>query len=149
VSGQVDKWRGPARRKWIVAGSLLLLLFLVLAVQLAHIPSCSVKFDQAQVLLLATGALADGRVPQHGILNSLRAYNPPFFVWLYIPAMAITREPPVVLILPGLCLHLASMLALFHLGRRYVGPKGGLRPLRSTPCPLKGSISATPAGPRG
>lgn len=110
----------------LVLFAFLVLLLLVLAVQLAHTPSYPVKFDQAQVLLLATGALADGRLPQHGILNSLRAYNPPFFVWLFIPAMAMTREPSAVLVLPGLCLHLASVLVLFHLGRRYVGPKGGL-----------------------
>lgn len=110
----------------LVLFAFLVLLVLALAVQSAQIPSYPVKFDQAQVLSLAKEALTGGLVPVHGILNSLKAYNPPFFVWLYILPMAMTEDPSVQLVLPALVLHAASMVILFLLGERYIGPKAGL-----------------------
>ncbi|MGQ9652435.1 MAG: glycosyltransferase family 39 protein, partial [Thermodesulfobacteriota bacterium] len=117
-------WAG--RGKVLVLFAFLVLLFLALAVPLAQIPSYPVKFDQAQVLSLARGALTDGLVPVHGILNSLKAYNPPFFVWLYILPMAMTEDPSMQLVLRALVLHAASMVILFLLGERYIGPRAGL-----------------------
>ncbi len=106
--------------------AFLFILLLALALQVAQIPSYPLKFDQAQVLSLARGVFTQGVFPLHGILNSLRAYNPPFFVWLYVLPMAVTEEPSVILVLPALVLHAASMVILFLLGERYVGPRGGL-----------------------
>lgn len=117
---------GAGGERRLVFFSFILLLFLALAVNVAKIPSYPVKFDQAQVLYLTRGAFTDVGFPTHGILNSLKAYNPPFFVWLYIFPMAVTDDPSQVLILPAVVLHAASMVILFSLGRRYIGPKAGL-----------------------
>lgn len=101
-------------------------IILAVVAQLSYIPFYPVKFDQSQVLYLAWDFVAKGILPVHGILNSLRAYNPPFFVWLYLAPMMLTRNPSWVLILPALLLHVLALVVLYSLGRRYFGPRAGL-----------------------
>lgn len=101
-------------------------IILAVVAQLSYIPFYPVKFDQSQVLYLAWDFVTKGILPIHGILNSLRAYNPPFFVWLYILPMMLTQDPSWVLILPALLLHVLALVVLYSLGRRYFGPRAGL-----------------------
>ena len=102
------------------------LVVLALAVQLPNVLVYGVGYDPAQVLYLAWDFIDEGIFPVHGILNSLGAYNPPFFVWLYLLPMMLTRDHGWVLTLPALSLHILAILILYRLGRRYFNPGLGL-----------------------
>jgi 4-amino-4-deoxy-L-arabinose transferase-like glycosyltransferase len=109
------------------SGKLILaILVIVIIVQLSYVPSYNVKFDQSQVLYLARDLAVKGDFPVHGILNSRRAYNPPFFVWLYLLPQILHCDPSLVLILPALVLHVVAIYLLYLLGLRYFNLKVGL-----------------------
>ncbi|MBN2503052.1 MAG: hypothetical protein JXB38_19890 [Anaerolineales bacterium] len=100
--------------------TLLLLGILIGAgVHLAGIPSYEVDFDKAQGFYLGLDFVKHGIFPIHGIMNSQGAFNPPFFVWLYLPGMALTLNPAWFQIIPALALHLIAMLLLYRIGKRY------------------------------
>ncbi len=86
---------------------------------LAGIPSYEVDFDKAQVFYLGWDFIKNGSFPVHGILNSQGAFNPPFFVWLYLPGMALTLNPAWFQGIPALILHVIAMLLLYRIGKRY------------------------------
>ena len=106
----------------MVAGVVLLAIF----VQLSFVPNHILKFDSSQVLYAANKLALNGDFPVYGILNSRRALNPPFFVWLYLVPIMLVKDPSWVLILPALTLHVIALILLYCLGRRHFGLKVGL-----------------------
>lgn len=94
--------------------------------QVSFVPARPLALDSSQVLYLASEFVGKGILPVHGILNSLRAYNPPFFVWLYLPPMLLAHDPSWVLVVPALFLHVLALIFIYALGRRYFGTKAGL-----------------------
>jgi 4-amino-4-deoxy-L-arabinose transferase-like glycosyltransferase len=110
------------RERLLIAGVIVLAVI----VQLSYMRGYPVRFEQSQVLYLTWDFLTKGIFPVHGILNSLQAYNPPFFAWLYLVPIMLSRDPSWVLILPAIFLYVLSILLLYNLGRRYFGWKIGL-----------------------
>ena len=103
----------------------LLILFAAVVLQLLFIPSYTLKMDQAQKLYLARDFWAEGSFPVYGIVNSLRAFNPPFVIWLFLfPVLLVDHT--VVLILPALVLNSLALYTLFILGRRYLSVSAGI-----------------------
>ena len=92
----------------------------------AIVPRYTPDFDQAQVLYVARDFVEHGVFTNHGILNSRYAFNPPFFVWLYLLPMWLGLDVSWVLILPALSLHILALLLLFMIGKDYFSRDVGL-----------------------
>jgi len=120
-----------ARRKRKVVGKIEIVIlvgvvFIALFVQLLSISQLRLKFDQSQVLYLIWDFFEKGEFPVHGILNSRQAYNPPFFVWLYIIPSILFRDYRIVLSLPAFLFCMTAIAVLFIIGRRYFNYRMGL-----------------------
>jgi len=101
-------------------------MIIAFVMQLAIIPGMDLKFERAQVLYLVLDYRDQGIIPVHGILNSRNAYNPPFFVWLYILPVMLLRDISLVLSLPAILLSILAILVFYLFGRRYFNAKMGL-----------------------
>ena len=98
--------------------------------------SVGVKLTAAQLLaweadyvpLLARGAawLDGGAFPVVGTLSSVAAFNMPFLVWLQLPALALTRHAPSVLIGTQLAFNLLATVTLYRLARALLGEGAGM-----------------------
>ena len=106
--------------------ALGILLISTTVLQLSFIPQYTLKLDQSQVLYFAGDYINHGIFPVHGVLNSQHAYNPPFFVWLYILPLALIGDHGWVLTLPALTLHTLAIILLFRMGKKYFGFGVGL-----------------------
>ena len=98
--------------------------------------SVGVKLAAAQLLaweadyvpLLARGAawLDGGAFPVVGTLSSVAAFNMPFLVWLQLPALALTRHVPTVLIGTQLAFNLLATVMLYRLARALIDERAGM-----------------------
>ena len=98
--------------------------------------SVGVKLTAAQLLaweadyvpLLARGAawLDGGAFPVVGTLSSVAAFNMPFLVWLQLPALALTRHAPSVLIGTQLAFNLLATVMLYRLARALLDEGAGM-----------------------
>lgn len=116
----------PGVAGWLEKTALAIVLLTAVCGEIAHIPYYVPKFDQAQVLYLARDFITEGVFPTHGSLNSRFAFNPPFFVWLYIPPMMLFRDVSWVLVTPALTLHILALLVVFRIGKDYFSVTVGL-----------------------
>lgn len=107
-----------------VAGVIVFIAALL--IQLQSIPGYTPDYDQAHVLSVGRDFVEHGVFPDHGSRNSLRAFNPPIFPWLFIPPMMFTSNVSVILIFPALLLHSLALFALYRTASTYFHPTAGV-----------------------
>ena len=104
----------------------LLLLLLSVPLKVAAAQQMAWEVDIVPVMTRGWAFLDGGAFPAYGTLSSVAAYNMPFLVWLHLPAMLLTREPKLVVLLTLIPFHLLGGLALYGAGREMVSAGAGL-----------------------
>jgi hypothetical protein len=70
-----------------------------LIVRAYRLPDVHFARDQAVALWMALDATRQGFVPDHGLVSSVLAYQPPGLIWLMVPAIMVGRGDPLVVML--------------------------------------------------
>jgi hypothetical protein len=68
---------------------------LSLLVRVYRLPDVEFARDQAVALWMELDALRQGFVPDHGLVSSILAYQPPGLVWLMAPGVLVGRGDPL------------------------------------------------------
>jgi len=82
------------------------------------------KFDEVEMLRLTRHWLETG-IPQYGMMSGVGIRNPPGFVFVLLPVMALTASPLVVGFWVAL-LNITAIALMFVLGRTIGAPRAGL-----------------------
>ncbi|HUB65947.1 MAG TPA: hypothetical protein VL981_00520 [Candidatus Methylacidiphilales bacterium] len=83
------------------------------------------KGDEATALQLALGCIQQGRLPTAGLMSSIGAANPPLFIYLLIPIVALSANLAIItsyIAASGT----AAVVVCWHIGRKYYSPAVGL-----------------------
>lgn len=81
---------------WLRTGALCVLLFgLAFCVRCYRLEDAPFSLDQSTVLWMALTALRGGYLPNHGLVSSFGAFQPPGLVWMVMPAVAASGGEPV------------------------------------------------------
>lgn len=102
------------------------LLFLSsLPVKLATARDMPFDIDYVPVLARGLDWLNGGAFPAYGTLSSVSAYNMPMLVWLHLPALILTRDAFLSILLTMLVINLLTTCAIFGAGTRIFTPRTG------------------------
>jgi hypothetical protein len=80
-----------------------------------------VAFDNLTYVYDAETFLKTGALPQHGDTDSYGSYSPPGTAWLMLPGMLLFKDPRLFEYLSAALLHLAALIGVFLLARRFFG----------------------------
>jgi hypothetical protein len=83
------------------------------------------KGDEAMALHLASKFVHGSGAPLAGLMSSVKVTNPPLFIYLLSPLVMISNSPVFVSCCIAV-LGLASVIACWHIGRKYYGVVAGL-----------------------
>jgi hypothetical protein len=101
---------------------LILMMLLSLPIKLAAARNMQWDIDIVPVLSHSV----EYTVPPVGTLSSVAAYNMPLLVWLHAPALHLTHNPYLAMLLTLLCFNLLSTLAVYGIGASMFNPRVGL-----------------------
>jgi hypothetical protein len=113
----------PYRHAW----SLLLLIF-CLSLPVKLIAAHNMVWDMDIVPVVAHGQawLAGGAFPVYGTLSSVAAYNMPFLVWLHLPALIITDDARLAMLMTLLVFNAVGTLYCYLAGAALFQPRAGI-----------------------
>ena len=77
--------------------------------------------DESMVLWMALDAVRDPQIPNHGLVSSYTVFQPPGFVWLTMPFVALGGGRPEVVIVAFALLNAAAVAALVATVARFWG----------------------------
>ncbi len=80
-------------------------------------------FDLLTYIHSAHELLASGALPQHGDVGSYGSFKPAGTAWLMVPSTLLLGEPRLSEYIGTAFLHLATVLGLFLLARKYFGAR--------------------------
>src|SRR5687767_2495935 len=99
-----------------------LMMLLSLPIKLAAARNMQWDIDIVPVLSRSV----EYTVPPVGTLSSVAAYNMPMLVWLHAPALHLTHNPYLAMLLTLLLFNLLSTLAVYGIGASMFNPRVGL-----------------------
>ena len=79
-------------------------------------------FDLLNYIDSAHDLLAAGTIPQHGDVGSYGSFKPAGTAWLMVPSTFLLDDPRLAEYIGTAFLHLATLVGLFLLARKYFGP---------------------------
>lgn len=103
--------------RWLLGGTFLA----AFAVRLWRVDGAEFGIDATTLLWMARDALAGGYLPDHGLVSSLRAFQPPGYVWMVLPAVWVGGGQPVVVMAWLALLDAAGITLLVWAVRRQAG----------------------------
>ncbi len=111
------------RHSW----SLLLLIFcLSLPVKLIAAQNMVWDIDIVPVVARGQAWLEGGAFPVYGTLSSVAAYNMPFLVWLHLPALIITDDVQIAMLMTLLVFNAIGTLYCYLAGAALFQPRTGI-----------------------
>jgi 4-amino-4-deoxy-L-arabinose transferase-like glycosyltransferase len=116
--------RLDARLRW----RLLFLGLLLLSVLVKLAAAQNMPWDIDYVPVIERGwrfLQGDMPFPAYGTLSSVAAYNMPFLVWLHLPALALTNDVFLTILITMMSFHLVGSLAVYRLGEAMFGARAG------------------------
>lgn len=114
---------------WLTRNSnwCLLLIFLIsIPIKLAAAQEMPFDIDYVPVLARGYDWLQGGPFPAYGTLSSVAAYNMPMLAWLHLPALALTQDGYLTILLTMLSFNLISIATLYRLGTSMFDVRVGL-----------------------
>ncbi len=115
------------RWSWIAFGALILLCLLISLVWFQGWRAR--RLNNLDMIIFYRGALdlmRFGILPEKGQLYSYNAYAPPGTAFLIFPGMVLFRDPRLFEIPATFLLYVGSVIVVFLIGRRALGPSAGL-----------------------
>jgi 4-amino-4-deoxy-L-arabinose transferase-like glycosyltransferase len=110
------------RRKLSFAvAAVLLVAAISVALTMQGWKSRVIAFDLLTYVYGVRDFLETGRLLQHGDTGSYGSYKPPGTAWLMLPSTLLFSDPRLSEYVGTALLHLATLLGLFFLARRYFG----------------------------
>jgi hypothetical protein len=94
-----------------------------LAVRLVRLPDTHFARDQAVALWMALDAVRQGSLPDHGLVASYLAFEPPGLQWLMMPAVLVGGGQPVAVMTWFALLASAGVSVLVWTVARYYGTR--------------------------
>ena len=79
-------------------------------------------FDLLNYIDSAHALLAAGTIPEHGDVGSYGSFKPAGTAWLMVPSTFLLDDPRLAEYVGTAFLHLATLVGLFLLARKYFGP---------------------------
>jgi hypothetical protein len=79
-------------------------------------------FDLLNYIDSAYALIAAGTIPQHGDVGSYGSFKPAGTAWLMVPSTFLLDDPRLAEYVGTAFLHLATLVGLFLLARKYFGP---------------------------
>jgi hypothetical protein len=120
----VRHWRGTSvsRAEWLAIAAILLV---ALVERTARLDLTQLAYDESAAASLVAAWRFDGLFALTGIVSSVGIPNPPG--WPYLLALAVVPfDTPYALVALGVLNGLAAIALVWWLGRRWIGPWGGL-----------------------
>lgn len=107
--------------------SLLFLIFcLSLPVKLIAAHNMVWDMDIVPVIARGQGWLDGGAFPAVGTLSSVAAYNMPFLVWMHLPALLLTDDPRVAMLVTLVIFNFIGTLYCYLAGAAVFQPRTGI-----------------------
>jgi hypothetical protein len=120
--------RPPAGRPglaWHELALVTLLLCAAIALRIWRIDLAQVGYDESAAASLVADWELKGRFPLTGIVSSVGIPNPP--AWPYVLALALLpADGPYAVVAVGIVFGLLAVVLCWWVGRRWLGPWGGL-----------------------
>jgi 4-amino-4-deoxy-L-arabinose transferase-like glycosyltransferase len=82
--------------------------------------------DTVPIIDIGQRFFRDGLFPLHGSLSSVAAYYMPGLVYLFMPAMLLTNDPALIIILTALAANLIGILLVYRLCSEFFDREIGL-----------------------
>jgi hypothetical protein len=119
--------RGWARGRLVIETTIVLVVAVLAAcLALQGWKSRSVLFDLLTSISAAQELVDTGRLPDRGVITSFGSFTSPGAVWLELPGVLVFREPRLFQYVGSVLLFFGTLLGIFVLTRRYLGPRCAL-----------------------
>lgn len=111
-----DVCKGRRFRQGITAGALILFATCILTLSYQGFGGRITCEDQVPYLNQVERLFAEGRLPEHGCVNSLACFHPPSACWPLVPGRLFSRNPVLVFVPATALLFLLAILAVYAIG---------------------------------